>query len=349
MRAKSSPKAIMYIDIISGKKLPDRNFYLLVGSDSYTFFQLEKIFVKKFLSDDPSLFNRVRIECNHNTKAEQIINACEEYPFGSQYRLVIAFNVNRLKASEGEKIKKYTDYPAETTVLVMTEDAEELKQKSSGKFHASRSLKPEIKKNGLLISCKLNFRETRDWAKLQFHERGREIDSSALNLLIETVGNNLWDLSGEIEKVLLYLGDGNRVRNRDIEAITSHRPSSKIFNLTEKVGSKDISTSIKILDELLRERTPAVMVLTSLNNHFTFLYRLKEKMDEGNPPDQIAKKLHRHPFYVKKSMPQARNFSEQSFDTIFDLLARADGGLKSGLDSRNVLELTLIQICRQKG
>lgn len=336
------------MDILSGEKLPHRYFFILKGNEPYAFSQLEDVFTKKFLPDDPSFFNRLRFECDQNTKGSDIVNALEEYPFGSQYRLIFAYNANKMKSSEGDKIKHYLADPADTSILVITENDEELKKSSSGKFHPSRTLKKEINKFGLVISCSLNHREIRDWVTSQFSRNKIRIDSSSINLMIEMVGDNLWDLSREIEKIILYIGDSRRIDIEDVRAVTSHRPRSKIFNLTEKVGNRDISSSLVILDELVREKTPGVMILTSLNNHFTFLYRISELVEEGEYADTIAKKLRKHPFYVKKSMGQARKYSTGSIEKIYDLIGRADGALKSGMSERIVLEMTLIQICKQK-
>lgn len=347
--ARQAPDAgFTYIDAVQGKKLPEKRFYILSGSDPYTFNKLEKILTEKFLPDDPSFFNRYKTECSGNTKGEEIVNACEEYPFGSQYRLVIAACASRMKSAEGDKIRRYLEDPAETSVLVMTEDTEELKEKSSGKFYPSRTLKNEIKKHGLIIHCTLNFKDVKQWVSGVFQEMGRQIEYDTLNLLTEMVGNNLWDLNQEIEKIILYAGDRKHITRQDVEAVTHHRPQSKIFNFTEQVGLKNTASALTILDELYREKTPSVMIIISLNNHFTFLYQIKELMDEGMQSEEIARQLKKHPFYVKKSMTQAQRFSESSFDTIFDLLARADGALKSGRPDRSVMELTLIQICRQK-
>lgn len=348
MKRQPPLQKITYIDLVSGMKPPEKSFYLLTGSDTYAFSQVEKVFTELFLSDDPSMFNRVRIDCGGNTRGEEIVNPCEEYPFGARYKLVIAYNANRMKNTEGEKIKRYLDSPADTTILVVSENEEELKSGSSGKFYPSRTLKNQLKNCGIIIACKLDFRETRDWARKQFENLGKEIDGSALNLLIEMVGNELWDLNQEIDKLSLYAGTRRKVGIKDVQAVASSRPQSKIFNLTEKAGTQNVSEAMKILDELLREKTPEVMIVTALNNHFAFLSRLRRLMDQGESSESIAKKLRKHPFYVKKSMSQASRFSESALETIFDLLARADGGLKSGMNSRNVIELTLIQICRQK-
>jgi DNA polymerase-3 subunit delta len=345
---KSESKSLTFVDIQSGKKIPDKNFYVISGSDQYAFSELEKVFTKKYLSDDPSLFNRVKIDCNANTKASSIIGACEEYPFGSARRLILVSYANKMKSEEGEKLRKYLDDPAPTSVLVMSEDEEELKNAGASKFYPSRVLRAEIKKHGLYIPCSMGFYDIKNWIKAKFESEKKEIDSSAMNLLQEMIGNNLWDLNQEIEKIVQYVGEKPVVKTKDVETITSGRPQSKIFNLTEKVGMGDISSSLKIYDELIREKSPAIMLLSSLHSHFSLLYQIGNLLSQGENAESIANKLKKHPFYIKKCVAQAQRISRTSYETIFDLIGRADGGLKSGMDERNVMELTLIQICRQR-
>ncbi|MCE1246427.1 MAG: DNA polymerase III subunit delta [Firmicutes bacterium] len=345
---KTETKSLTFPEILAGKKIPDKNLYVISGSDPFAFSELERIFTAKFLSDDPSLFNRVRIDCTANTKAAVISAACEEYPFGSAHRLIIVSYAHKMKSEEGEKLRKYLDDPAPSSVIVIFEDEEELKSAGSSKFYPSRVLRAEIKKHGLYIPCTMGFYEIKNWIKSRFDEERKDIEQHAVNLLQEMIGNNMWDLNQEIEKIILYVGDRNNVRSKDVETITSGRPQSKMYNLTERIGMGDISSSMKIYDELIREKTPPIMILGSLNSHFSLLYNINRLLAQGENGDNIAKKLKKHQFFIKKCVPQAQRLTELSFETIFDLLARADGGLKSGLDERNVMELTLIQICRQR-
>lgn len=349
MKKKAPQKIITYMDLISGKKLPKRGFYIISGSDPFTFSQMEKLFIKTFLSDDPSLFNLSKFSCSANTKANDIVNACMEFPFGSQYKLIIISNGQKLKDEEGKKLKDYLSSPSPSTVTVIFEDEDEIKSMGSGKFNPSKSLKKELENYGLHILCKMDGRQVKDWIRNRFEEQHKEIDSSALNLMVESIGTELWDLKQEAEKLILYTGYRKQIHVKDVEEIVSHKPQSKIFNFTERVGNQDITGTLKILDELIRDKTPEVMIITSLNNHFLFLYRIRKLMDLGESSDSIAKKLRRHPFYVKKSMSQASKFSEKSIENVLDMLARADGALKSGMRERHVIEMTLIQICKQKG
>jgi DNA polymerase III subunit delta len=178
-----------------------------------------------------------------------------------------------------------------------------------------------------------------DFSRLEIE--GKTMAGSVIDLLISIVGIDMWDLHQEITKLCIYSGKRNTITAEDVHNLTSARPQSKIFNLNEHVSSKNIRKALLVLDELIKEKIVGPQVLAALQNHFSFLYKIRVMVDEGENSESIAKKLHKHPFYIKKSINQAMNFSMNSFDTVFDLLARADSGIKTGFDERWVLELTL--------
>ena len=84
--------AFSYMDVLSGKPIPDKSFYILSGTDLFIFSEMEKVFREKFLPDDPSGYNFARYNCDENIKIAPLISICEEYPFGSKHKLVILRN-----------------------------------------------------------------------------------------------------------------------------------------------------------------------------------------------------------------------------------------------------------------
>lgn len=340
-------KIVTYVDLIAGEKLPVKSFYLITGSDSFAFREIVNLLKNKFLADDPSDFNFHRFDCDHNTKMSEIITLCEEYPFGARHKLVVLKDAQKLKSEEGKKLARYLENPSHTAVLAVLENEDEVKT-SSSKFNPSRQLKKVLKQRGLKIACNLNYSQIRDWVRKRFESEGKKVSGEAVELLMQAVGNNLWVLQQEINKIVLYSANKNIVRRNEVESVTRSRPSSKIYNLTEQVGLKNLGKALIILDELFREKVAVVQILAALNNHFVFLYHLRQLSEQGYSSQRMAKELHRHPYYVKKSVRQAKNFTPGSFETVFDLLSRADGGIKSGMDERRVVEMMLIQVCKMR-
>jgi len=340
--------AFSYMDVLSGKPIPDKSFYILSGTDLFIFSEMEKVFREKFLPDDPSGYNFARYNCDENIKIAPLISICEEYPFGSKHKLVILRNAHSLKVEEGEKIRQYLENPSPATILVLTENPEEVKTLSGSRFVPSRDLKKAMKKYGFNVQCSLTPQQIRQWTLLRFEKEGKSIDRHALDVLLESVGSELWDIHQEIIKISLYTGKKNNVTLENIEAVTSHRPQTKIYNLTEHVGAKNCTGALFALSELLKEKMTGVQILAVLNNHLVFLNKIGNLLEQGENSDSIAKKLHRHPYYISKCISQARNYNRKSLEMAFDVIARADWALKSGIDERLTLELVLIQLCRSK-
>jgi DNA polymerase III delta subunit len=150
------------LDVISGKPVPRKYFYVLSGNDPYVFTKMQETFEKEFLADDPSGFNLAKFDCDSNTKASSILNVCEEYPFGSRYKLVVVDNCQKLSPEEGEKMKKYLENPCPTTIMILIQHEAEYGA-SSGKFTPSRSLKKALGERGLHIPCQLTPGTVKQW------------------------------------------------------------------------------------------------------------------------------------------------------------------------------------------
>ncbi len=344
-RKQPGEATLVAAEILTGTPLPRKGFYLVSAGDPYIFGRLEKVFIEEFLKDDPSRMNRTYIECDGNTRMNDILSLCDEYPFGSSHRLVILGNTQRLSQSAGEQLKNYLADPSPTAIIVLNEFTDD-DRGGGGRFSPARSLKSLLKSQGLHIQGKMKPAQMREWIGSRFRSEGKKIDRSSIELLIETVGQDMWDLHQEIIKICLFAGRRENIRPDDVREVASHHIQSKIFNLTEMVGMKNTGGALQVAEELMREKDTGFMMLVVLNNHFNLLYQLNCLIQENLTSEQAAKKLHRHPFYVKKCMAQARRFNNKAFMTIFDLLSRADGAIKQGMDLQNVVEMTIIQICR---
>ncbi|MFP4496680.1 MAG: DNA polymerase III subunit delta [Vulcanimicrobiota bacterium] len=344
---KSKYPTINYMEILGRNPIPGKRFYLLSGSDLFTFNELIKKFQKKYLADDPSRFNYHEFDCSRNTQSSEITNLADEYPFGSNYKLIVVNNAHRLDLKQGKKLSGYLENPCQTSKIVITENEQEIKEKRPS-FVPHTQMKSALAAHGIQIQCELNRSSLKTWIGEKFQREKKKIDNRAIEILIEMVGNNLWNLHQEIIKLSVYAHNRSHISANDVKEIVVQNPQSKIYNLNEYLGSRQMSPALKVFDELLKEKIYPVQVISALENHFSFLHKLKMLSDKGNSSDEIAKKIRKHPFYVKKSLVQADNFSGKGYETVFDMLARADAGMKSGMDPRWVMELTIIQICRTR-
>jgi DNA polymerase-3 subunit delta len=172
-----------------------------------------------------------------------------------------------------------------------------------------------------------------------------QIDSDAIDLLLELVGNNMLLLSQEIQKLLLYAGVDSVINREIVAQLVPKSAEQSVFSLVERVVQRDIAGAMRMLEELLMQQEEPIKILALLANQFRLLYQVKELQQRGYAQNQAASHLGVHPYRVKLAMGQAQRFSFQELRSIIDHLADADYDMKTGkLNKRLVLENFLMRL-----
>jgi DNA polymerase-3 subunit delta len=72
---------------------------------------------------------------------------------------------------------------------------------------------------------------------------------------------------------------------------------------------------------------------------------VKSEVERGSQFPALAKKIKMHPFVLRKTFDQSKNFSFQALKNIYEKLAQTDMAVKSGrLESRAALDLLVAEI-----
>lgn len=64
--------------------------------------------------------------------------------------------------------------------------------------------------------------------------------------------------------------------------------------------------------------------------HFRILLQVNDLIEKHESPKTIEKKLKQHPFVIKKTSQQSRNFNNQTLEKIYQELLNIDIGTKTG-------------------
>jgi DNA polymerase-3 subunit delta len=181
------------------------------------------------------------------------------------------------------------------------------------------------------------------WVAEQFKLRGTAADPEACRLLLDLVGDDLYELATEIDKLSTW-ADGDRVGEAEIEALVAPRAQSPGFALTDAWGTRDVGAVLRAAERLLdrtgdpHSRTIPRLV-GSLTTHVARLRSCQALDAEGVPSKEAATRLKMHPFYVQKLYGQARNFGTDELRDATVRLAELDRALKGGSRLRSDLEL----------
>lgn len=182
----------------------------------------------------------------------------------------------------------------------------------------------------------LSHAELATWVKKEVANRGGKISVEAAATLVGLVGSDGWQISHEIDKLLSFKQAGKLTESlleidaTDVKNLTRGNFSDNIFALTDALSAKNKPLAIKLLDEQIEAGLDGPYLLNMFVRQFRILLQLRQAMDSGLSPRQIATQMKLHPFVLQKGMEQARNFNLQTLKNIFSRLAEIDYLAKSG-------------------
>jgi DNA polymerase-3 subunit delta len=104
---------------------------------------------------------------------------------------------------------------------------------------------------------------------------GLAIEPSALDLLVEALGDDVARVALEIEKLTLYAGH-RTVTEDDIVALVPDARATNVFALVAALGRRDRARSLDILDTLCREGEYLPLALAFLSTQFRMALVAKE-------------------------------------------------------------------------
>jgi DNA polymerase-3 subunit delta len=282
----------------------------------------------------------------HEATGEDAVAACNAMGLfvADDGRLVIVEGVERWKAADVKEITAYLAAPAPATVLALV--AEEVK--------ADSALGKAVKKAGEILAYDVAKRKLPEWVGEQFARFGAKADADACRALVEMVGDDLDELSTEVDKLATWAG-GDQITLRDVELMAAGRAETAIFSLTDAWGRRDVaavlSSAESIMERSHRPRSAELMrIIASLVNHVGRVRRCQRLADQGIRARDAAGTLKMHPFAAEKAFAQAANFSPEELGYAIVRLAALDAASKGGsrMPADLELERALIDVTRPR-
>ncbi len=307
----------------------------LYGEDNFRSRQKLNRIREKYLTSSGDV-NLVVLE-NPDIKFEEFKSHVEALPFLVEKRLVVARNfLGKIKKELSEKIVKYLDSVPETTILVFWE--EETPDKKGILFSKLNKISKSQEFN-LLLGLDLT-----KWIREEVESLGGEISPLAAELLASYVGNDLWQMNQEIQKLVNF---NPEVTAENIEKLVNANLSSNVFNMVDALGQKNSKKALKIMHELLETGENEMYLLTMITRQIRNILLVKDCLSEDFSRYAISKILKLHPFVVQKAIVQAANFSFEELKNIYEKLLETDIAIKTGrLEPILALDLLVVNLTK---
>ncbi len=168
------------------------------------------------------------------------------------------------------------------------------------------------------------------WTSERVRSAGGTIEPRALSLLVEMVSADLWQMNGEVEKLVAF-ADGKPVTEAMVRELVHATFEEQIFDLIDAVAQRRTDRAIQLLDEQRQAGAADGYILSMLIRQVRILLGVRAALDE-NPratKDSLASELGIHPFVASKALAQARGFTRDALESAHDLLYKLDLGMKT--------------------
>ena len=255
----------------------------------------------------------------------------------AQSRFVLVRHVDKMSTAEQAILAELIAKPPESTCLVLTAD----------KLHGQSKLKKAASKAKRLFEASpMKGPGVKKFAAQEAKRRGHSLSAKAANALVDAVGEDLSAVDDALERLSLYVGDGQRIDIDAIEACVSRVAADSIWTLVDAVGMRDTGTAMAAAGSLLADREHPLRILSMIARQLRIVARMREALASGLRGADAAKAAGAPPFKARDLTESARRFTARDLKNAFNTLADADLALKgSRVPGPQVLEEAVLRLC----
>ncbi|MBV8939814.1 MAG: DNA polymerase III subunit delta [Alphaproteobacteria bacterium] len=162
---------------------------------------------------------------------------------------------------------------------------------------------------------------------------GVRLQAGVLEYLAQQLGNDRGITLSELEKIVLYAGEGGELALEEAQALVGHNKEALLDELALAVAGRQAAAADRQQELLMREGASPVAVLRAVQRHFQRLYAVRAEADGGVPVAQAVAALKPPVFFrqVGAVTQQAEGWSRPALGRALAHLARAEAECKSGL------------------
>lgn len=249
-------------------------------------------------------------------------------------RVVVLRGIHEATVDQLVPLIDYLGDPPATTHLIVT---------SFGKL--AKSTTDALKKAGATtITTTPPFRrnELVVWFQEQFAQSGLKLDPSAMNNVIDWLGQDQARLTSLIELLVSAFGTSKKLLADDVQPFLGEQGSVLPWDLTDAIDRADASAALAMMRRMLRsgEYHP-LQVMAILHNHYVRLLKLDgpDVRDGQQAMSLIGSKSE---FQGRKYLDLYRRVGTNGVASAIQLLARADIDIRGGKDLPEELTMEIL-------
>ncbi len=312
--------------------------YLWYGEDRFLIQEGLKVLKSFHFMTDPSGSGMEVVSAKELSPAG-IVERANTMSFFAN-RLVIVEDVTYFQDGQTADLEPFLDYfanPNPRTCLLFIAES----------VHRGRKFYKALDKTGEIMefSAPKRPQEWLAWVQTELKVRGKSMDNQVAAQFIEWTGHHTGVLSQELDKLIIFVGERQKITSEDIKTITPQSIETSIFDLLDAVASRSSAKALLALREVLRKEH-ALKVLALLVRQVRLLLGCDALRKRGGNVAEAPSVLGISPYEAQKVWQQSAKLStEQLYKALSECL-NTDLAMKTGGgDPGLLLEIMLIKFC----
>lgn len=309
-----------------------KQVYLLFGEETYLK-NLYKNRLKNALVNPEDTINLNFYEGKH-ISIPAVIDQAETMPFFAEHRLLIVENSGFFKNACPELCDYLPTMPQESVLLFVESEVD----KRSKLFKTVKSMGRTVEMSHQKEEALSN------WILRILQREGVKITRSAMELFLERAGDDMENISHELEKLISYAYGKEGIGREDVEMICTVRTENKIFDMISAIAEKRQKRALELYYDLLSLKEAPLRILALIARQFNLLLQVKDLRRQGFDQTTIADRAGIRDFVARNCLRQAEHFSMEMLREAVADCVRAEEAVKSGRQNdRMSVELLIVK------
>lgn len=338
-------------------KLPkqDTHVFLLAGEEHYYIDKaLAKILAGLF-SNQQEIDDSVQ-KINHDIDPDDLVSMINTAPFFTAKNVLLIRNASLFKENRKKEEKQKSsgkDKKMERLLHVLMDMPEfcYVIFVSQEKADKRRKIYKTVEKCGMVLEAEaIRAWNINDWLQGKLQSMNRDMDRDAYTYFQGAVSMmqqiSLEFLDREFDKLALFSED-RRITKAALVKVFAGLPEVSIFALLDAISERNGQKALMLLRRQLADGTYFTVILSLLTRHVRQLWQAKVLQDKGIRGKALAKPLELNPYIAEKLGRAAQRFPESVLKRSMLELIDADYWLKTGQAGEEILEHTVIELCRK--
>ena len=292
--------------------------YLLYGEEEYLKKQYRDKLKEAIIPEEGSM-NYSYFE-GKDCNLEGVKDMADTMPFFAERRLIVMENTGLFKKANPEFAAYIENMPNTTHLLFVETEIDK-----RGKLYKI------VQKNGSAVElARQNEQMLTRWIAGKMKQEGKEITAQLVQYFLIKIGNDMEQISKEIEKLCCYCMDKEQISKEDIDKICITHIQNRIFDMVEAVANKQRKAALDYYYQLLELKEAPMRILFLLIRQYRLMMEVNAFNKQNLPQGVIAQKVGLPSFVVGKYLKQGRNLTLQKLKEIMELGAETEESIKTG-------------------